>query len=59
MELNETEDWGKCEVEVAYVNGTKQTIPVLHRTLLDIYDVMSEAMEEIYAKEEKDELEKG
>lgn len=34
-------------------------IPALHCTLLDIYDVMSEVTEEIYAKEEKEELEKG
>lgn len=59
MELKETDDFGACEVAVAYTNGKTQVIPAQHLTLLDIFDVMSEVTDEILEKEELDELEKG
>jgi hypothetical protein len=59
VELKETDDFGACEVAVAYTNGKSQLIAGQHLTLLDVFDVMSEVTDEILEKEELDELEKG
>ena len=59
VDLNETEDWGPCEIHVKYVNGREQVIPALHLTILDIFDAMAEVKDEFQAAEDVDELAKG
>jgi hypothetical protein len=59
VDLNETEDFGPCTVTVKYAGGREQVIPALHLTLLDIFDVMSDVLEDFQEKEDRDELTKG